>query len=95
MERTSHTAYEEFRKVVKGQNIMTPGYILAGWVKGRERVYELTNGSGFTGEPIYGVAVVDVNPRGDGQNVHRHDLSRMVWSEADAATVIHELEDAT
>jgi len=47
-----------FKAHVKGVNIMTPHALGHGFI-GTRWVYEVTEGTGMFGEPIYGVTVID------------------------------------
>jgi hypothetical protein len=51
------TARQVFRQHVKGKNVMTPNHVEYGDVDSG-RVYEITSGTGFDNEPIFGVTVI-------------------------------------
>lgn len=51
------TNSKEFKSVIKGKNLMTPdvlGYYISG-----NYIVELSQGTGFSGEQIYGVTVIN------------------------------------
>ena len=53
-------ARREFRRYIKGVNFMTPKPVSYGLVgDGSRWVYELSTGTGFDHEPIWGVSVLD------------------------------------
>lgn len=75
---------EEFKKVVKGENFMTPDveeYYITG-----DYTVELSSGAGMDGEKIYGVTVVDTE-----ENQHVHNLSRCLPSKKEALAYIEKL----
>ena len=47
-----------FRSVVAGKNVMTPYPLTYGFI-GTRWVYEISEGTGFVGEPMFGISVVD------------------------------------
>lgn len=64
--------------VFKGQNnIMTPSVIERG-SRGTCRAYEISSGIGLSGQPIYGVSVVDINR--DGKAEYNKSLSELFQS---------------
>lgn len=73
-----------FQARLKGKNLMTPDVIRYG-VSG-PYAYELSEGEGFSREPIYGVTVL---LRGSGER--RNDLSKCVYSLAGAEAYIREI----
>lgn len=73
-----------FDKKYKSKNIMTPE-ILAYGVQGIF-AYELSEGTGFRREPIFGVTVMELS------GTRRHDLSQMFHSLEDADEYIHTLK---
>lgn len=73
-----------FDQYIKGKNIMTPDVIRYG-VAGKY-AYELTEGTGFKREPIFGVTILT---RRYGE--HRHDLSKMFYSIEEAEAWISTL----
>jgi len=74
---------QQFQRVVKGQNFMTPDVVK--YVKIENGVVELSEGTGFRHEPIYGVTVVR-----DGEN--QHELSKCCNSMEEAMTYIETLK---
>lgn len=77
-----------YRHVFKGQNFMTPDVILYGKVEhpGRSVYYELSRGTGFSGEEIFGVTVRDYMGRR-----FEPDPSKVLFSRADAENYIKTL----
>ena len=73
----------EFRKVVKGRNVMTPD--LVGYYRVEGGVAELSWGEGFDRKEIFGVTVVR-------EGKHDHGASKMFYSEAAAREYIEELK---
>jgi|HubBroStandDraft_5_1064220.scaffolds.fasta_scaffold357586_2 hypothetical protein len=51
------TSAEKFRSIVKGKNVMTPAVLRYGETP--TKVFELSEGTGFEGEPIFGLTVID------------------------------------
>ena len=73
-----------FKNIVKGDNVITPhirDYKYAG-----DLIVELSEGTGFEDEPIFGVTVVDPH---EGEQVH--DLSQLFWSLKEAHAHIAKL----
>lgn len=54
----SRRASTVFKSVVAGKNVMTPYPLAYGFI-GTQWVYEISEGTGFVGEPMFGVSVVD------------------------------------
>lgn len=76
---TQHTA-QSARSRFRGQNFMTPNALRYGW-KG-DLAYELSEGTGFRNNLIWGVTVV----RSDGTN--EYDLSRCFFDRDEAEAYI-------
>lgn len=64
------------------RNFMTPNLIEYSWVIDDKVAYELSSGTGFKNEPIYGVSIVRLHP--DGTTERLLDKSDMFWSIAEA-----------
>lgn len=54
----SRRASAIFNEHVRGKNVMTPDVIAHGFI-GTQWVFEITQGTGFVGEPMFGVTVID------------------------------------
>ena len=78
-----------------GPNFMTPTIMRVGWIasKGRQVAYELSRGTGFQQEPIYGVSLVAATD--DGGTDRLHDLSRMFFDAALAEDFIASLKKSS
>lgn len=75
----------EFRTVVKGKNFMTP--TISGYWAVADYVIELSRGTDFDGNKIYGVTVVNRVTKGT-----ENELSKMVSSLAEAKAYMKYLE---
>ena len=76
---------DHFDKVFNGQpNPLTPDVIRYG--SRHKYLYELTTGTGITGQPIFGVTVIHKD-----KTEHDHELSEVFQSRQDAETYIHNL----
>jgi hypothetical protein len=67
----NHELRKQFRKVMQGNNLMTPDiidYCLSG---SKQHICELSNGIGMSGHKIFGVTVVDIS-----SNTHIYKLGR-------------------
>lgn len=62
---------QQFNLVVKGKNIITPNLI--GYRKIPNGIVEITEGTGFSNEKVYGVTVVQ-------NGIHDHDKSKCCHS---------------
>ena len=73
----SSDARADFKRVVKGANMMTPGVM--GFYYQNNYAVELSTGVGFDGSKIYGVTVVNTTTK-----EHEYELSKMFreWGEA-------------
>lgn len=49
----------EFKRLVKGANIITPNVIRYGFTKDGSGVFEIAQGTGMGNEPLYGVSIRD------------------------------------
>jgi hypothetical protein len=79
---------ETFLRTLKGKNIMTPDVIE--YLQAGAYIVELSEGTGFSREPIFGVTVLEL----DGDDVkRRNDLSQLCHSLDDARDVIESLEE--
>ena len=54
----SRTASAVFKEHMKGANFMTPEPFAYGFI-GKQWVYEISTGSDFLGQPMWGVSVID------------------------------------
>lgn len=77
--------HQLFRSVIKGRNIMTPQFVR--YAETLNYIIELSTGTGFEGEPIYGVTVVNKHT---GQ--HEFELSDMFYSREFAEAYIADLK---
>ena len=78
------TAREIFRKVVRGNNFITPDII--GYFLISDGAAELSKGRGIlTPDPLYGVTVVQ-------NGAHDYDKSTVFYSEKDARDYIKSLK---
>ena len=66
-----------FNEVVRGKNIITPDVI--GFYQNGDFIMELSEGTGFSGDPVYGVTVVS-----ETYKEHEKDLSQMFHSRKEA-----------
>jgi hypothetical protein len=74
------------------RNFMTPDLISYG--KSGRFVYELSQGEGFSREPIYGVTVLEITNGAMGTTVRRHDLSKMFFNIRDALSYAKNLKSS-
>lgn len=79
------TTQELFKQAVKGKNVMTPDVIRYGQTG--KHVFELSEGTGFDGQPIYGVTVVNI----EGEPKHDTNKSEMFYSREFAEAYIGDL----
>lgn len=76
---TQEEIQQLFEETLKGKNIMTPNIIEFGEVGDNYNlVYELSEGTGFSGEPVFGVTVLEVLD--DGTVKRRSDKSKLCFS---------------
>lgn len=86
------TAQEIIRKAYgNSRNFMTPNILGRGLLPGG--AYELSTGSGFDHEPIYGVSVVWLNLGGTTERA-KYPVSQMFYSREDARAHIRRLKDS-
>jgi hypothetical protein len=86
MIRNSSEAAAEFRRHVKGKNIMTPETVE--YVRIGDWAVEVATGTGFDYEPIWGVSVL-VDGKIDGS------LGGLFWSWDDVEAHLVKLDDGT
>lgn len=67
-------------------NFMTPAPLRYGWAIPDRVAYELSEGEGFSREPIYGVTFVRLNA--DKSTTRLTDQSKVVWSRKEATALI-------
>jgi len=77
------------REYGQSKNFMTPHVLGRGWIS-ETIAYELSTGSGFNHQPIYGVSLVE--DLGDGHTSRRHDLSKGGFSREEARAYIRSLK---
>lgn len=73
-----------FTTVLKNKNILTPRIL--GFYNPSHYTVELSEGTGFDNEPIFGVSVVDLDTQ-----EHNHGLSKMCTTKPEALTYIKSL----
>ena len=80
-----HDIKYHFNKVFNGQpNPLTPDALRYG--SKHKYLYELSTGTGLTGNQIFGVTVIQ-----EGKNESDHELSQLFHSRQDAEIYIHNL----
>ena len=86
---------KKLRKALpKGKNIMTPLRLTAGFIEheGEEFVYELSEGTGMTNQPIFGVSVFSITEEGACGDSNS-DLGQLFQSERDAMNYVRSLKN--
>ena len=74
---------KQFKKIVKGTNFVTPTVL--GYYSIKDGVAELSYGTGFRHEPIFGVTVVK-------NGKHDHELSNPFFDKKEAIEYIASLQ---
>ena len=82
------------RALPKGKNIMTPHRITAGFIvhEGEEFVYELSEGTGMSNQPIFGVSVFSITDAGTCGDSNS-DLGQLFQSEQEAMNHVRKLKN--
>jgi len=76
----------DFNKIVRGKNVITP-YVRDYRYVGQKYVVELSQGTGMSDEPIFGVTVANLI-----EKENEHDLSQMFFSLDEANSHIRNLK---